>query len=76
MNTAAELMTVDQFRQLADPPGAYLELRNGETVAATRPKLKRYRIQSRLLNLLRKRGGEDFGFVGIELAFRADRNTN
>jgi len=64
-------MTVEEFRQLPEDAGSvYHELRNGELVAVTRPKLKHHKIQSRLRDLL-KTHAEEGAFVEYEVAFRA-----
>ena len=64
------LMTVDEFRQLPEPPGEYTyELHHGELVKVTKPKLKCFVLQSHLRNLLSPMIPEG-GFVEIEFAFR------
>lgn len=66
----SQLMTVEEFRKLPEDSGpVYHELRHGELVAVTRPKLKHIRIQKRLERLLEAVAGED-GVVIMELAFR------
>ena len=71
MPTNTGLMTVEQFRQLAEDDGpVYRELRHGEVFPVTRPKFKHYRIQRRVRKLLEALAGED-GIVEIEFAFRA-----
>jgi Uma2 family endonuclease len=64
-------MTVAEFRELPEHTGSvYHELRHGELVAVTRPKLRRIRIQKRLERLLEAVAGET-GTVIMELSFRA-----
>src|SRR4051794_9467969 len=63
-------MTVEQFRQLPEEGPSYYELRHGEPVPVTRPKLKHYYIQQLLLEMLKTAAGKD-GFAGTEFAFRA-----
>ncbi len=69
MATTTALMTVAQFRELEDPPGAYYELRHGEVVAVTRPKYRHWEIQETLRDQLKARAGT-LGVCGVELAFR------
>jgi len=64
-------MTVEQFRELPlDKWPVVHELHHGEVVTLTRPKAKHYRLQTRLLDLLRPRAAH-LGVVGIEMPFRA-----
>jgi Uma2 family endonuclease len=64
-------MTVEEFRKLPEDSGpVYHELRHGELVAVTRPKLKHHLIQSRLCDQL-KAVAPAHSFVAYELAFRA-----
>ena len=71
MATLPALMTVEQFQELPLDRGPVMhELHHGEVVTLTRPKAKHYRLQTRLLDILRRRAG-NLGFVGIELPFRA-----
>lgn len=69
-DTATRLMTIEEFRQLPETGPFYYELRNGELVPVTRPKLKHHKIQRRLRRLLEGPAGET-GVVEIEVAFRA-----
>jgi Uma2 family endonuclease len=62
-------MTVEQFRQLPETGSFYYELRHGEAVPVTRPKLKHSLIQIRLEQLLRRAVPEMI--VGMEFPFRA-----
>jgi Uma2 family endonuclease len=68
----SQLMTVEEFRKLPeDSRGAvYHELRHGEVVTVTRPKLKHHLIQDRLAQLL-KPVAQPAGHVSMEFAFRA-----
>ena len=72
MATAAEplLMTVEQYRELPEREDVVPELHWGQVVLLTRPKMKRAKLQSRLVRLLRPRA-EHLGVVEIEVAFRA-----
>jgi Uma2 family endonuclease len=63
------LMTVEEFEQLPDPPGGYLELRHGEPITVTRPKYKHWIIQNNLVDLLRP-SAEPGSRVGLEMPFR------
>ena len=69
-DTTTRLMTVEEFRQLPETGPFYYELRHGELVQVTRPKLKHYKIQRRLRRLLERSAG-NAGVVETELAFRA-----
>ncbi len=68
--TTTRLMTVEEFRQLPETGPFYYELRHGELVQVTRPKLKHHKIQRRLRRLLEGPAGEA-GVVEPEVAFRA-----
>jgi Uma2 family endonuclease len=71
MAALTHLMTVEQFRSLHEDQGPfYHELRHGELVAVTRPKLKHHLIQDRLVQLL-KPAAQAAGHVSMEFAFRA-----
>ena len=71
MATSSQVVTVVDFRALPrDQGGVYHELRRGEVVAVTRPKLKHTLIQHNLRQLLEGLA-EERSFVEIELAFRA-----
>jgi Uma2 family endonuclease len=62
-------MTVEQFRRLPETGSLYYELRHGEAVSVTRPKLKHSLIQERLRGLLERAVPEMF--VAVEFPFRA-----
>lgn len=63
-------MTVEEFRKLPEDSGpVYHELRHGEVIAVTRPKLKHHLIQSRLRDLLKSLAPAG-SFVEYEAAFR------
>lgn len=66
------LMTVAEFRQLQDPPGAYYELRNGEAITVTYPKQRHDFIEDRLQDLLAPLA-KGLGRVVKRFAFRAVR---
>jgi len=64
-------LTVQEFRRLPeDSGGVYHELRHGEIIAVTRPKLKHRLIQARTRDLL-KAIAPAGSFVEYEVAFRA-----
>ncbi|PWU06919.1 MAG: hypothetical protein C5B51_11250 [Terriglobia bacterium] len=69
MATTTGLMTVEQFRQLPETGPFYYELRHGEAVPVSRPKLKHILIQEQLHGLLKSAVPEMF--VGVEFPFRA-----
>ena len=69
MATTTGSMTVEQFRQLPESGSCYYELRHGEAVPVTRPKLKHSLIQKRLEKLLEQAVPEMF--VAVEFPFRA-----
>jgi Uma2 family endonuclease len=69
-NTGVQLLTVEEFRKLPEDAGpVYHELRRGEVVPVTRPKLKHHLIQSRLRDRLKGMVPQG-GFVEYEVAFR------
>ena len=69
MATTTGVMTVEQFRQLPENGSFYYELRHGEAVPVTRPKLKHSLIQKRLEKLLEQAVPDMF--VSLEFPFRA-----
>ncbi len=69
--TTSQLMTVEAFSQLPDDDGpVYHELRHGEFVEVTRPKLKHFFIQRNLRRLL-ENVAEPESVVDTEFVFRA-----
>jgi hypothetical protein len=63
-------VTVEEFRGLPeDSGGVYHELRHGDVVAVTRPKLKHSLIQRGLRRLL-EAVAEPGSLVDVEIAFR------
>jgi Uma2 family endonuclease len=71
MAATTNLLTVEEFRKLPEDGGPiYHELRHGELVAVTRPKLKDHLTQARLRDLL-KAIATAGAFVEYEVAFRA-----
>lgn len=71
MASSTHLMTVAEFRRLPETDGPYYyELRRGELVQVTRPKLRHHLLQSRLRDLLRSAAPAG-SFVEYETAFRA-----
>jgi Uma2 family endonuclease len=70
MASVTGIMTVDQFRELPEDSGpVYHELRHGEVVAVTRPKLKHSLIQRNLRELLTQ-FAERGSYVDTEVAYR------
>lgn len=68
--TTTQLITVEAFRQFPKDNGpVYHELRHGEIVPVTRPKLKHSLIQSSLREFFRTIA-ESGSYVEIEMAFR------
>jgi Uma2 family endonuclease len=67
--TIAGSMTVEQFHRLPETGSFYYELRHGEAVPVTRPKLKHSLIQKQLEKLLERAVPERF--VAVEFPFRA-----
>lgn len=64
-------LTVEEFRRLPEDSGAvYHELRHGEIVTVTRPKLKHSLIQRSLRRLL-EHVAEPGSLVDVEIAFRS-----
>ena len=71
MAATTSQLTVEDFRKLPeDSGGVYHELRHGEIVTVTRPKLKHHLIQARLRDLVKAMAPEG-SFVEYEMAFRA-----
>jgi Uma2 family endonuclease len=68
--TTTGLMTVEQYRELPETGPFYYELRRGELVEVSRPKLRHIRIQRRIRRLLDAAFGQH-GIVENELPFRA-----
>jgi len=68
--TTTGLMTVEQYRELPETGPFYYELRQGELVNVSRPKLKHIRIQRRIRQMLDAAFGPR-GIVETELPFRA-----
>jgi Uma2 family endonuclease len=68
--TTTGLMTVEQYRQTPEGGAFYYELRNGELVEVSRPKMDHARKQRGLRKLLEAAYGER-GVWEIEVAFRA-----
>src|SRR5665213_2652441 len=63
-------MTTEEFHKLPEDAGAvYHELRHGELISVSRPKLKHIQIQKRLERFLEGAAGES-GVVVMELSFR------
>jgi Uma2 family endonuclease len=70
MAATTRLMTVEEFRKLPGDDGpVYHELRHGELVEVTRPKLKHSLVQRSIRRLL-EQFAEPTSFVDVEVAFR------
>ncbi len=70
MATTTHLMTVEEFRKLPEDSGpVYHELRHGEVVPVTRPKLKHSLIQRNLRELFRPFANPR-SYLDSEMAFR------
>ncbi|MDQ2899623.1 MAG: Uma2 family endonuclease [Acidobacteriota bacterium] len=68
--TTGQLMTVEEFQKLPEDDGpVYHELRHGELIAVSRPKLKHIQIQKRLERILEIAAGKA-GVVVMEFSFR------
>lgn len=72
MSSTVHLMTVAEYEKVTAPPGGRYELHHGELVFVTFPRLTDSLVQHRLHALLSARLS-DYGFVGIEIAFRPER---
>jgi Uma2 family endonuclease len=71
MAATTSQLTVEEFRRLPEDSGpVYHELRHGEIVPVTRPKLKHHLIHARLRDLLKAMAPAG-SFVEYEVAFRA-----
>jgi Uma2 family endonuclease len=64
------LMTVEQYRELPQRDDVVQELRWGQVITLTRPKMRHTKLQYRLVELLRSRV-EHKGIVASEIPFRA-----
>jgi Uma2 family endonuclease len=69
MATTKNPVTIEEYEKLEPPRDGHYELRHGEVAKVTFPTKSHYRIQNRIADLLRAQSRE-WGFVGIELAFR------
>ncbi len=68
--TSTRLVTVQEFRQLPEDEGAvYHELRHGEIISVTRPKLRHALVQRNLRELLEELADQE-SYVDTEVAFR------
>lgn len=71
MAATTNLLTVEEFRKMPEDDGpVYHELRQGEIVAVTRPKLKHSLIQARIRDLLKPLAPPG-AMMEYEVAFRA-----
>ena len=62
-------MTVEEFRKLKNPPGFYLELHHGKVVQVSHPKLKHWKVQTRVTAIFQRINGK-YGIAGYDFAFR------
>jgi len=69
MPTVATKLTVADYTKSAPPTGGRWELRHGELVPVTFPSGLHYKLQDRLVTLLRSSAGDGW-FIGMEIAFR------
>ena len=69
MAALANLITVEQFRQLPESGEYCYELHHGEIVAVTRPKPGHWILQRRIMDLLRPKLAA-FGEVAVEVPYR------
>jgi Uma2 family endonuclease len=69
MAALPDLITVAQFRQMAEDGEFVYELHHGEVVALTRPKARHWMIQRLLVRLLEMRLA-GFGEAGMEFPYR------
>jgi Uma2 family endonuclease len=69
MAALPDLITVAQYRQLPEDGGAVYELHHGEVVVLSHPKPWHWRLQERLVDLLKPKLPRFK--VGMEFAFRA-----
>jgi len=71
MAALPNLITVEQYREIEDPPGGRYELHGGELFFVAFAKRKHHRMQDHMVDLLRRRMGA-FGEVGMEFAYRPE----
>ena len=69
MAALPHLITVAEFRELAEGGESAYELHHGEVVAVTRPKARHWKLQERLHELLKPKL-KGFGNITIELPYR------
>jgi Uma2 family endonuclease len=69
MPTVATKLTVADYAKAARPTGGWWELRHGELIHVTFPSSLLYKLQDRLVTLLRAAAGSGW-FIGLEIAFR------
>ena len=67
-------LTVNEFRELPDPPGFRIELHNGEVIQVSPPKHKHFKIQVAVHELLHTRLGQK-GRVATEFPFIPGSNV-
>src|SRR5437870_4316821 len=69
MAAMPNLITVEQYREMEDPPGGKYELHGGEVVFVAFVKEEHHQIQETMVDLLRARVAE-FGRVRMEYPYR------
>ncbi len=73
--TLTRPISIEEFRELSDPPGFSLELRNGEVVQVPPPKHRHLKIQMALRSLLHLRLSAS-GIVWTEFPFIPGNGLN
>src|SRR5689334_19818504 len=71
MHVAEQLVTVEEYAKLPKPADGWYELRNGEVVKMTYPKVKHRRIQNRIAHLWEAALGAS-GTIWTEFPFRPE----
>src|SRR5438045_400130 len=69
MAALPNLITVEQYREMEDPPGGRYELHGGELVFVSFAKRRHHLMERHLVKLLEPRVA-GFGEVGTEVAYR------
>lgn len=67
--TVTRPMTVEDFEQLPNPRGGWLELHHGEVIEVAAPKRRHYKRQLRLSRMMQP-FADPVGEVGMEFAYR------
>ena len=74
-STLTRPISIEEFRNIPDPPGFSIELRNGEVFQVSPPKNRHFRIQAAVRNLLHQRLAAK-GLVATEFPFIPDNGLN